>query len=318
MEKKKLTLLQETCILYFGEENIDILEHKTIIRFEEFYIVKLSDGSRHLIKDLFVVLCEISPNKINRVCGFRGTLSDKEYVSHYAHSHLERFTYGQITSHSNSFCLGDSDLRTLVSTSLSGIFTQDDWFLLCLTLENYVKCESNGPYINFNSIGESSDVNVSDIDISRILSNYCSSSIETYNLPIELTGNILKPLSVVITDEFLRELVPHTPDVFLGCYDEVLGYGVKPVNSTLFYGTLDETYVFKNERKNVTVYSTQDEKINVKLDFPVKQLKDKLIIYLNNSINETHHKRESKRNPGTRYYSGDIISDSYIANMLSS
>lgn len=139
---------------YFGEDRTDLQQlsknvwecnYKTayiIVHFPEFTITNELEET-HTIKDMYV---RITVNEDKTICpgiqGQRSTLTDKEYISDYTHSHL----FGGHECYS-SFCLGTGPIKnTLLSLVDSG--SDDLWLLFCGELEEFLKVESlsGGPY----------------------------------------------------------------------------------------------------------------------------------------------------------------------------
>ncbi len=311
------SLAQQSIINYFGEDLVDTLPDRSVIKFPEFHIENLRSKSKHLIKDLYVAVY-IKENKIQKISGFRGTVSDKEYAGLYVHSHLH--SRDNPAEQDNRFCLGDSDVSTLQGTSYTGAFTEHDWMLFCLSLDNYVKCESQNPYMFFKDIRNqrsSNSRNATDTEIIQILKLFAKESLG-YDVLLDLTGNVRMPVEAIIDDDFLRALVPYIPEKWLGVYDENKGYGIKlsTESQVSFFGETSHTYIWKGETKKVMVYSTfgkVEEKIDY--DFPTQSFKDNLTRLINFTLNNKYETEYSNR---TNAYTSADLSKTLFSNLLRS
>lgn len=114
-----------------------------------------SKGMLHDIKDLYVKLgCTIGMHRDYIAAnvhleGRRTTVTDKELMSDYGHSHMSSIGIASWCT----FCLGSSDFAMILQTMRMSS-TTEDWTLLFLSLENYLSWESleGGPYRKIGNI----------------------------------------------------------------------------------------------------------------------------------------------------------------------
>ncbi len=151
----------------FPEDRVDFVEInenscKVTLYFPDIDITNTNE-TKHHIKDLYVRM-ELNYNGDTgyhvALTGKRGQISLKEYKSDlYGHSHLNGcWGYG-------NFCLGNSDFSSVVNQLMASC-RQEDWYMLFLSLENYLKWESleGGPYRKIEQLGYKVNVNTSQIN----------------------------------------------------------------------------------------------------------------------------------------------------------
>ena len=139
----------------FPEERLDFTPLSEEGRFDiiiHFPEIKITNSleHEHVIKDIFVkfnISCiderDDDSKYIIHFFGARTTLSLKEFISTYGHSHLPNHSLCTF----NGFCLGSSDFGTLIQT-VQFDPTPENWYLLFFSVENYLNWESleGGPY----------------------------------------------------------------------------------------------------------------------------------------------------------------------------
>jgi len=121
---------------------LDLKEYKEgsnfniLIKYPKLTITN-SLGHSHKIVDLFILI-QIKNNKLYNFYGFRGTVTFKEYLESYTHSHLNTFSIGNI----GGFCLGIGAFNNLVSINKKQEVTSNTFTLFLYSLTKYLEWES--------------------------------------------------------------------------------------------------------------------------------------------------------------------------------
>lgn len=110
-----------------------------LVKFPKLTIVN-SRKNKHDIKDLFVKINLRSDTTLDpSLLGIRTTLEKDEYFSGYLHSHLPHPTWNPYMF--LRFCLGSGEITQVLALLANG-FTEPNFTLFCIHLNNYVRWES--------------------------------------------------------------------------------------------------------------------------------------------------------------------------------
>jgi hypothetical protein len=189
--------IKSIAIEIFGEERVDSdvnsKENFSLkIHFPELVITN-SKNDVHTIKDIYVKF-NININDIYEVHkvgisfdGARATVSLKEFISTYGHSHLPNICLCNY----RGFCLGSSEFGIVIN-SLCLEPTPENWYLLLFSLENYLIWESleGGPYRKIAAMGYniSNDFGPANAEFFKLLPNVPTEVFE-YNTEVRLNEN---------------------------------------------------------------------------------------------------------------------------------
>lgn len=284
------------------------------IHFPEFTITN-SNGNSHNIKDLFVVLkTDISEGSIkiknHAIQGFRTSLTDKEYISKYQHSHLYPtgdyftcFQYGLIPE--SSFCLGTSEIGDLLQIINGEPFDEGVFELFLILLRDVFKWESleGHPYISMiqiSSYKDSSktytyDTSILEQAISCILRNpyilkSCNYSFVDGGVKVSQNTPFINSLKTLfIKNGYNNLLCTVSEDKYRRIEGETIMASRNPNKHVLFRG-----YKIPLRIINTCVFSnSQDDNITKYTIYP--PLLDKVMLMVNTEINKKITKYYDKR-----------------------
>jgi len=147
------------------KQKLYVVTYDITIRFPEFEIT--NGRISHTIKDLYVKFTVDVEGKLkHRISGKRGTISYREALSGYRHSHLPSSTKMKLLVTGKStgrtcvdsgyepFCTGNTDFSRMMNTWRREKFSPISFELFLYQLDAYVKWESlgGGPHIRMSSI----------------------------------------------------------------------------------------------------------------------------------------------------------------------
>ncbi len=128
-----------------GVVPLNMSEFEVLIRYPELEITN-SFGYKHKLLDLFILL-KFVKNKLVVFKGFRTTVTFKEHLNLYQHSHLSNHTHDDLMT---DFCIGadSTDFGIIYKQSKKEVFTVETFTLFLYSLRNYLQWESieGGPY----------------------------------------------------------------------------------------------------------------------------------------------------------------------------
>lgn len=296
-------LAHEAAVKFYGESLVDLQGKYLLILYPEI-IIRDQGGNTHLIKDLLIRI-KVENNKILDLHADRLTYSDIEWANQkYMHSHVSGAPWGH-------FCLGDSDVKELISNSQDGSFIEDEWCLFFLTLENFLQTESNSPYryirsLNLASVGGSSSFNEAGHfkKFKHTFPNY------KYNITINTSKE--QPFQIELTNEFYFDFAKILPEEFKGIYNPRIDVAERVnLRKDLFSGDLPGEYSpnFKGAKVK-TVYSTV-VKEEIPYDYPLKFVCTKIENFLQQRINTTINESYRKTSEDTvrnlhQHFRGDM------------
>lgn len=127
-----------------------------IIRFPKL-TVSNSNRESLAIKDLFIMITTTVDGRLLRFLGTRTTVSQKEVLSKYVHSHLPRSDYNDIQmnlNHNKYFCTGSGEINQIIVQYNNNLGDKTFFTILMMYLTNFASHESieGGPYINISDI----------------------------------------------------------------------------------------------------------------------------------------------------------------------
>lgn len=134
----------------YGEDRVEIIDggHKILILFPEVVVQVPFSESKHKITDLLVglVFAKEEGTLVN-IEGSRLSVSAKEYLAEYRHSHI----HSGNKAHFSSFCLGESPLVRFKYSSFTDEEKMERFFMF---LEQYISQESKSgrPYAYIKNI----------------------------------------------------------------------------------------------------------------------------------------------------------------------
>ena len=283
------------------------------IHFPEFTITN-SKGDSHNIRDLFVIL-DITVYSENikilgdRLRGFRTTLTYKELVSGYQHSHLyprnDYFSDFDDNMYLGNFCLGTSEIGDLIQIINNEPFDEGVFELFLVLLKDVFKWESleGTPYIGMRNISsyrnskkefriESSMLEEA---VNCILSypsilRKCNYSVVENSLKIVDDTFFINSLKTLFLKEGKANLLcTVNEDKYMEVKDEIVTFLENPNKHILFRG-------YKKPLKiiNTNVFcSSQDNNINKYTIYPF--LLDRIMDKINSEINKKLTKYYVKR-----------------------
>lgn len=239
----------------FKVSNINIIIHYPEIS------IRNSKEETHTIKDIFVRI-SISLHKknyynrdnieyeIHTIEGVRSTVSYKEYISDYAHSHLPRKPWLTMNNgghlNFNNFCTGEGDIDKTIKIVQEDLnenksnSTFEDFRLLLLQIQPFLEWESleGTPYMNIKNIGNPKIKSIDNLVNPAVASDIAEQfRFKSYqNIP-KLNWEFRNGEYYIRDDEVFEDFFPQ--------------YVTK---NTLFYLFKNERgEYFKNDRINITV-----------------------------------------------------------------
>ncbi len=296
-------IAHEAAVKFYGDSLVDLQGSSDLVLLYPEILIRNTRNDTHLIKDLLIKI-SIRDNRITGLSANKLTYSDIEWASNeYIHSHVTGDNWG-------SFCLGNSDVRELITNSQEGTFTEDEWCLFFLTLENFLQTESDSPYrrirnLNLDGVRE---------DTSFSSASYIKKFKQTFpNYQYNITINTSKeePFRVELNNQFFFDFAVILPDNLKGIYDAGTDTAKRFNHTkTLFNGVVTgRTVTFKGPKQK-TVYSTL-VKEQLPYDYPLKEvcvkLQDVLQEKINQKVNESY--REASKHPVNsfnKYFRGNL------------
>lgn len=283
------------------------------IHFPEFTITN-SNGDSHNIRDLFVILdITVYPENIviqdNRLRGFRTTLTYKELISGYQHSHLyprnDYFSNFDEDMYLGNFCLGTSEIGDLIQIINNETFDEGIFELFLVLLKDVFKWESleGTPYIRMNSISSYRNSTESFRVNSTMLEEAVSCILSYPDILRKCNYNVVENSLKIVDDSFFIDslktlflkkgkvslLCTVSNDRYLEIKDEIPIFLENPNKHILFRG-------YKKPLKiiNTNVFcSSQDNNINKYMIYPF--LLDRIVNKINSEINKKLIKYYVKR-----------------------
>ena len=278
-----------------------------ILHFPEINITN-SSGMRHKIVDLYIKLLPYSHNNGFTFHSFQGkrmTATEGEIFSSYQHSHLPSRNYksyfpleGKSGLTFNSFCLGTSEIRQVL-TMLSSGFKPDIFKLFLMQLEEYLNWESleGTPHIKIaNVIGGGECRNVSPQHIRK----YYIDLIEkkgTSNINFIITRDNVKIAQDTAFEEYLK-IYDHNgdypPDHIAQKDSKGNYYTYRNIPKDLSYYMSEEEeyrnfdFIFKGEIKKFKVIPNEE---TVKPFFITKTIKDYVTKRIESKIQKSRIRR---------------------------
>lgn len=263
-----------------------------IIHFPE---IEITDGTnKHTIKDLYVQLeIELKRDYLDlNLYGIRGSVSSKEALSNYGHSH-----FCGINQKFSSFCLGSGPLSNY-KTILSG-WNSEDWEYYFILLNDYLKWESieGTPYRYIANIGKSNN-------LERVAYN----TVKNYFYPVSnITYKVTdKKINVLADDNLERKLVVNLPNV-LKCYKS--NDGKYYSNNASYVSIIEGNTLFTFKGKKIIFKIIKDDNDNaerIKYNAPNPEFTKQYCILLSKKLTEACIKRGNIRKE-------DITEDSTIS-----
>lgn len=254
----------------------------------------------HNIKNLFVFIPIKSNLKIGIIEGTRSSISEKEFISGYIHSHLirEDFTYKYNKPFNPTpFCLGESEMLDLKTEMLSNkVFDMDLFRLYIMCLKTFVSWESieGVPYNYIKNIISNSNESINDSEFINIsIVNF----VEYYEyIKEELFKNFSKFEIIIQEGEFNVKIDESFKNCVTNCLLKkdlwrVLGHRVgimwkykKTSNAIKFdskYIKIDDKIpyiIFGGEKMNMEVYADEEEEIEIRYAHPefLKYVKEQI------------------------------------------
>lgn len=146
------SMASETADVFKHWISVSCLPFSVIIRYPKIKITN-SKGSSHEILDLWVRFqLDINGRMYSGITGLRSVVTKEEYLSAYAHSHLQQFAPSMIGW--SAFCTGIGEINQVIAL-LRSRFDEANFTLFCIHLNNYVVWESleGTPYNHMSNIG---------------------------------------------------------------------------------------------------------------------------------------------------------------------
>lgn len=141
---------------FFGEDNVDLQDHKIIVHFPKVTVSNENDRSVD-ITHLWVKIHVDTDGTIDGTFSMiRSEFTEDQFNCGYSHSHIPHISRSNFNCWKEP-CLGSGPIRGTIA-SLSTQFSEDMWNLFCLELSKYVCTESviGTPYMYLERIGQAS------------------------------------------------------------------------------------------------------------------------------------------------------------------
>lgn len=280
-------IAHEAARSYYGDYLVDRRGNWLYILYPEILIRDMQKRT-HIIRDL-ILRINVERNKITSLAADRFTMTDIEYAcNNYIHSHVSGASWG-------GFCLGNSDVGDLINQSTQGEFTEDQWCLFFLTMENFLQIESDSPYKRLANL---TLVNASKTNVGHFTEGtYYKKFKQMFpEYKFELTLNSrTKLLELELNTQFYKDFALVLPDEFKGVYDDTMDKArqVRSGKEKLFTGTTGVTFEFKGNTIKQNIISTV-EIADIAKDYPLENICGEITRHLNNKIYETSRIKNNK------------------------
>lgn len=214
-----------------------MFNYQIIIHFPEITIT--NEKLSHLIRDMYVRLffrpnCTFFP----RIQGMRTTLSEKEFLSHYIHSHLPGLSSSIIEF--NDFCTGIGEINQVLAL-LNTRYRSADFMMLLMHIKNFLEWESKEgrPYMYIENIFSRTGVSLPNIN-GGILDKIVNLLISTMKAKFDPDG-LMKMFTFEVTQREIE--VNPTLDLEKWIAKEIRSWDLR---SLLNIGTSDHFLSFRD------------------------------------------------------------------------